>query len=131
MKEIAVYLLENYYAKYAGVQNIPSEDLLIRALNLHQDKMVVVHNNGVIEGVAIFLTLSDATYMDIDNQDITSVEMLSKLLQETGDNLHFILLTARGSKVIREGIKMVKGLHPKTVSWWNPTMTQLHKYSMN
>lgn len=124
MRTIAKYLIEHYYK-----QSPPDEELLAKALDLHQDKVVVVHEGETIRGVAVFLTLTDETYKTIDSQKIQTVDVLSKLLQERGDNLHFILLTARGMSDILCGLRAVKAArHPKTISWWNPGMTHLHKY---
>lgn len=133
MRKIAKYLKDNYYTKYAGCPShlIPEEEDLVRALDIHKDKIVVVLDGEQIRGVAVFLTLSDETFANIESIDVGNMEILRVLLQETGSNIHFILLTADSYETIKDGVKAVKALHPKTISWWNPTNTQLHKYKLN
>lgn len=131
--KVAVYLQEHYYSKYAGImpEMVPDNQTLIRALNLHNDKVVVVCDGDEIKGVAVFLTLSDETFKKIDTFNLVDVGVLGKLLHEKGPNLHFIVLTAKNFEVIRKGIRKVKKLNPKTISWWNPDMSKLHKYTLN
>lgn len=133
MTEVARYLKDNYYTKYAGCPKhlIPDQDTLVQALDLHKDKVVVVLEGTEIKGVAIFLTLSDETYSNLESYNVGDMEVLGKLLQEKGQNLHFIVLTANGLKTIIEGMNKTKKLKPKTISWWNPTMTHLHQYKLN
>lgn len=131
MIDIMLYLKKHYYEKYKGVDVVPDDDCILRALDVHRDKVIAVYKDGEVVGVAIFLTLSDTTYYDLEAYDMNRVEVIAELLKETGDNIHFILLTAQGYEVIKFGIKKVKEMKPKTVSWWNPEMTKLHRYNMN
>ncbi len=132
MKEIAEYLQENYYTKYAGCPShlIPDNETLVKALDIHRDKVVVVRDGETILGVAVFLKLTDKSYDNLENTDISNQEVLGKLLQENGENLHFILVAGSSYENIRAGVRMVKPMHPKTVSWWDPTNTHLHKFSV-
>lgn len=132
--EIAQYLEKNYYPKFKGgcPENlIPSTEALVKALDIHKDKVVVVMDKTKIKGVAVFLTLTDESYANLKNTDITDVETLGNLLQEKGSNLHFILLTADGLSTIMAGIRKAKKLKPRTVSWWSPDMKHLHRYNLN
>lgn len=131
MREIARYLKDNYYTKYAGCPErlIPDEDTLVKALDLHEEKVVVVRDGEDIKGVAVFLTLSDYSYSRIEALNVGDQDTLAALLTERGRNLHFILLTAENIRIILAGIRKAKALNPKTISWWNPEMTKLHRYN--
>lgn len=133
MIEIAQYLQKHYYAKYDGCPPhlIPDNATLIRSLDLHKDKIVMVTEGKEIKGIAIFLTLSDDSFAKLDTCNIGNIDVLYGLLQEKGSNLHFILLTADGLTTIMQGIRQAKKLNPKTVSWWNPDRTYLHRYNLN
>lgn len=133
LEEVARYIQEEYYPKYPDMPKelIPDTPMLLCALDLHKDKIVVIVEEDVIRGVAIYLTLSDDTFNKIESFDISNPDVLGQLLQEKGPNLHFILLAASGLDVIMAGIRRTKELKPKTVSWWNPKMTYFHKYNLN
>lgn len=126
IQEITDYLLDNYYIHYEK----PDRETLFIALTNHIDKVVTLNNVEGITGVAIYLTLSDETYKDIANIDISSVKTLTALLEEDGNNIHFILVATHGFENIRAGLRdVVSKVRPKTVSWYD-IYGQLHKYSM-
>lgn len=131
--EIVKYLMDNYYNKYYGCPKdmIPDPILLFKALDLNKDRLIVIHKDNQIQGVAVFLTLSDTTFKVLEYLNLSDLETLTNLMREQGNNVHFILLTAKDAKTIRAGIKEVKKRKPKTISWFNPTMTKLHKYNLN
>lgn len=133
MTELCDFLMTNYYAKYKGnrLDIVTTPEILEQALEICQDKVVVVKDEA-IKGVAIYLTLSDETYEKLGKLDISSIDVLSELLKEHGDNLHFVLLAADGFKTIMVGLRDIrKKSKPKTISWWEPNMTILHKYNLN
>ncbi len=124
MTDVAQFLMERY-------KPIPSVEVLEQAIFNHYDKFIVVREKE-IKGVAIYLLLTDESYEHLDTIDITNVEVVITLLGEKGRNLHFILLAASDMKTILTGLRQaVKLIKPKTVSWWDPTMSRLHKYIMN
>ena len=132
MHEIRDYLFKNYYGKYRGKEpiEIPSVDQVDQAIKFYRDHVVIIHNNG-ITGVGIFVTLSDKTYENLENLDLKDADTLIKIVQETGDNVHFILIATEGFKnIMLLGEEVKKIMKPKTVSWWNPEMTKLHKYKL-
>lgn len=131
--EVTDYLLENYYAHYKNPKfPDPTREALATVLYEHQDKVIIIENEKGIRGVAVFLTLSDQTYSWLEALDICDVQLLTQLLSEKGDNVHFILVTAKGIRTILQGIDLIKKMkNPKTISWWNPSMSRLHKYLMN
>ena len=132
MTYLAQYLLDNYYTKYKGIHEIPEKTMLIKALDIHDDKIVVVHEGDKIIGVALFLMLTDETYEKINDFNVFNVDTLRGMLMENGDNIHFILVTTTGIKNIKAGIRAVKkAKHPKTISWWDPDNKRIHKYNMN
>lgn len=130
MNAVASFLQKNYYTKYAGcpAHLIPDNETLVRALDIHKDKLVVLKDGASIIGVAVFLKLTDESFDKIDDTDVGNEEILSRLLQENGSHLHFILVAGNGFENIRAGVRMIKPMNPKSVSWWNPTNTRLHKY---
>lgn len=132
MSELSEYLIENYYSKYQGPRQdiIPTVEQIELGYKRFKDNFVIVRDDK-IKGVAIFLTLSDKTYMHLKKYDISQIDVLSILLQEHGDNVHFVLLCADGIKTILYGIQEVKKRrNPKTISWWNPDLNKLHKFNV-
>lgn len=129
MNEIVTYLKENYYPRYSQIkpEQIPDDNTLLKALNLHKDKTIVVTKDGRICGVAVYLTLDDRTFEHIRSFDLNRLDVLTRLLEQNGQNFHFILLTANSMKAIRIGLRFAMSLKPRTISWWNPTMTYLHR----
>jgi hypothetical protein len=132
MIKIAKYLMDNYYSKYPPCQLYgQTEDMLVKALDIHKDKVIVIHENGEIKGCAVFLTLPDDVINNIDKYDIANLDVLKYLMDEEGPNIHFILIAASGADVILEGIKRAKAMNPNSISWYNPSMTKRHKYNLN
>ena len=130
MKNLARYIMDHYYAKMD--QPMPDEDMLIKALDVHQDKIVVVHDKDIVLGVALFATLTDETFQNLEHIDIANVETLASLLAEEGKNIHFFLLTANGVGTILAGMKAaIRERKPRTISWWSPDMKRLHKRHLN
>lgn len=128
--DVTDYLMEHYYARYCPEQPVDKLSLAT-VLCENRNKIVVVHDGDSIKGVAVYLTLNDRTYKNLNNIDQTSTEVLRKLLKQRGKHIHFILVTAQGRSVILKGLELVKSKRPRSISWWNPTMTRLHRYSMN
>ncbi len=129
MTEIADYIRKHYYPRYLDMAPhlIPDDATLMLALKLHSDKTIVVTRHGHICGVAVYLKLDDKTFEHIEDFDMNRVDVLSRLLEQTGRNLHFILLTADCSETIRVGLRYAKSLKPRSISWWNPDMTRVHR----
>lgn len=132
MSLIAEYILNNYYAHYKGNDPIiPTKEQIDLALDNHPDKVVILRDKE-IDGVAVFLTLSDETYASLGDFDIRKTEVLVELLHDKGRNIHFILLAAKDLRTIIKGLKsVIKTNNPETVSWWNPSFTKLHRYRIN
>jgi hypothetical protein len=136
MTNIIDYLQKNYYERYAKLvvmaEHLPNNEMLLEALERHTDKLVVITESGseVIIGCAVFLKLNDATYEAIESFDLRRVDVLSRLLEQNGENFHIILLAASGGYVIRAGLRELKKLKPKSISWWNPTMTNIHRMNL-
>lgn len=134
MRDVAKFLMKKYYSSYKCPEHIKptSEGQLVLALDLCKDKVMVIHEDGKIKGVGIFLTLSDEVYRNINSFDMTNMDDLAFLLADVGKNIHFILVCGEGTRDILKGIKIIKKrTGAKTVSWWNPGMTHLHKYSFS
>ena len=133
MKEVATFLMEHYYSHYDGPRKdiVPTEEQLLRALQVHWDKVIVIRKYNEVKGVAIFLTLTDETYENIEKYDIEHLHLLAGLLKEQGDNLHFILLASVDIKVVNMVRKAIRGLNPRSVSWWSPDHSRLYRRNLN
>ncbi len=129
MRDIVGYLVNNYYKKYSSMYT-PRMPEIEAMVNLCSDRTIVIRNPE-IKCVAIYLTLTDETFAELTVRNINNVSALSELLKERGNNFHFVLLAAEGLKYIIIGMNEVKKRKPTTVSWWNPSMTRLHKYHLN
>ena len=129
---LARFLIDNYYSKYKEAQKYAvTEEMLATGLDIHKDKVVVIKDKDKILGAAIFLTLPDYIYEDIEKYDISNLDVVKFLLEQKGNNIHFILVAGEGIGNIKKGIAKVKELRPKSISWWNPTMTKLHRFNFN
>lgn len=127
---ISQYLLDNYYVHCKDRSLVPTSDQITQAISKHPEKMIVIKRKKIL-GIAFFLTLTDETYKRLELMDIKRMEVLQALVLENGRNIHFVILTADSFKTIRIGLRrLVKSLKPKTVSWWNPEFTKLHKYEV-
>jgi len=136
-EKVARFLLDNYYSHYKGDRNniIPSFQEIVTGFNNRPDRFVIIYDNDEDQNIiccAIFLTLTDDTFINLEHIDISRVDVLNELMKENGPNIHFVLLATKGFKPIMAGIRMIKErLHPKTISWWSPDLTKLHRYNMN
>jgi hypothetical protein len=134
---VAKYLFENYYSHYKGDRPdiVPTYEQLLQGFINHSEKFIIILDNEVDEnimGCAVFLTLEDDTYYNIEQINLNEVGVLTELLKENGPNIHFVLLAATGRQVIRRGIELIKQMkHPKTISWWSPDLSKLHRYNLN
>lgn len=132
MTEIADYLMLHYYAHYKGTRDdiIPSRETLLKGLNNHKDKVVVIRNDK-IKGVAVYVTISDDTFKTLKDVDITREDVIIQLLEEHGPNVHILMLAADGYNTIMMGIEEIKRrVNPRTISWWNPKLTKLHRFTI-
>lgn len=131
MEDIADYLIENYFPRYTGHPLLAqmNRDVLINFLEIVKDNVVIVKDDN-IKGCAVFLTLTDDTYRALGCLDMYNVLAMQQLFYEQGDNIHFILLCADSYKTIMRGINKTKQRKPKSISWWNPEMSRLHKYNL-
>ena len=124
------FLMENYYAK-APKDIIPTPDQLVIALNEHPDKVVTLLIGGKIVGMAVFLKLTDKTYAHLEDYDLRNLATLKELVKQNGRNVHFVMVAGKHFNHIRLGIKtVIKEIKPKTVSWWSPDFSRLHKYEV-
>jgi len=124
---ISKYLFDHYYSKCPQRELIPTQEQIDQALERHPDKVIVVKDSE-IRGIGIFLTLTDKTFSFLHCIDIKRIDVLQALALENGKNFHFVLLAADSYKTIRIGLRSVMKLKPKTISWYNPSFTKLHRY---
>ena len=124
---ISKYLFDHYYAHSNRLDLIPTKEQIEQAIKNHPDKLIVVGKRK-IKGVCFFLTLTDKTYSFLHNIDIQRIDVLQALALENGKNLHGVLVSADSYKTLRIMYRMALKLKPKTLSWWNPSFTKLHRY---
>lgn len=84
-------------------------------------KNIAVQNNGNgIEGVSIFLRVSDKAFESIVNgktefKDVDDLFLFTPL----GENIIFLGLVAKGYKTIRNGLRdIVKSENPGSIAWY-------------
>lgn len=124
---ISKYLFDHYYSHTNRLDIIPIPEQIEQAVRNHPDKIIVVGKRK-IKGIVMFLKLTDKTYSFLHNIDIQRIDVLQALALENGDNFHAVLIAADGYKTLRIMRNMALKLNPKTISWWNPSFTKLHRY---
>lgn len=131
MEDVADYLLEHYFPKYIGIIPIPTRSQIVTALEKFSDRVIVIRGKDII-GVGMYLTLTCETYENIDKIDICDSEAMAKLVLEKGEHIHFVMLCASSFLTIMQGLREVrKNRICRSVSWWNPDRTKLHRYNFN
>lgn len=124
---ISQYLMREYYSHCKDKSIVPTEEQINQALLNHPEKIIIVKDKE-IRGIGIFFTLTDETYKRIGLLDIKRIDVLQALALENGRNIHFVLIAANSLKTILIMKERVKNMKPRTISWWNPTFTKLHRY---
>lgn len=132
MSDVGDYLWANYYSRMPPPAGKTfNRDLLENNLRGYKDHLVIIRNKGKIKGVAVYFTISDESYQMLDALDLSTEDIVRSLADEHGDNAHFILVCGGGYATIRMGIRALKQKKRfKTISWWNPDMTKLHKFKL-
>ena len=129
MTDIVDYLITNYYEKLGLMYE---RQYLTYALEKLKDKTIVIRRGGNIVGVAVYLALTNDSYLKFVDRTEYSPNDVDDLSKENGENVHFILVCTNGSDVILEGLKEVIKCHsPRIVSWWNRDRSKLNKYRLN
>lgn len=85
------------------------------------------------EAFAFYVKVDDETLKKIhtDPGYIMNHDNLKEMLNGTGDNVHFFGLISTSTKgpvthSIIKGLKdIIEKEHPKTISWWNRTMSRI------
>ena len=124
---ITKYLFEHYYSQCNRLDLIPTPEQIEQALINHPDKIIIIKDSE-IRGMCVFFTLTDKTYSFLHNIDIQRIDTLQALALENGKNFHAVLMVSDGYKTMRSMYRNVMKLKPKTLSWWNPDFTKLHRY---
>lgn len=128
--EASEYILEHYYKKHYP-QHTPTFTELLNAVEFMKDRMLVGIRDSKICGVAVYLALDDKTYEHLESFDINRPDVVARLMEQNGDNVHFILLCTDDRNVLMFGLRCARDLNPKSISWWTPDMKRLVKHSFN
>lgn len=127
MLELCDYIYTNYPL---FKRQIPRWRLL-SLLDKNEDKVVYTLENGKLVSAGFFVRITDTTLakMKLGFVDIKNYTVIQELLQEKGNNIHFLFALGDGYKSIRKGIrKMIKRENPKSVSWYKQDMSKLNVF---
>ena len=135
MTDVAEFLMKHYYSHYNGREPniVPTIEQLEGGIDVAEKAGIieVVREGNKITACALFVTLTDETYKNIDKLNIRDVEVIKAMLPERGHNVHFLLLASLNPKEIVPGYKRIaKRLGAKTVSWYSPDFSRVHKKRM-
>ena len=103
-----------------------NQDQTLQFINLMFNKNLAYTNP---DGVIFFFRLTEESLesIKIHPEYLTYPNVLEKLMEEKGDNIHFVGLYTQGMKSIRNGMKeLIEKESPKSVSWWNQEMNKFN-----
>ena len=73
------------------------------------------------------LTDNTLNAIDLGVISLKDPEVIVKVLEEDGDNIHFIGVLADGLKTVLRGLReVIRKENPKTISWFKPEMDRVH-----
>ena len=135
MKNSETLALANFiYANYPGIKENVRFWKLLSLLDKNCGKIAFNKDGDKYTCVAFYLKLSDDNFADVvlGRYDLTKNEVLEHLVEDNGENVHFILCIADGARSILKTLrKIIRYEKPSTVSWFNP-VDKLHLvYSKN
>ena len=128
MLELAKYIYKNYPNLKEKVQYWQVLSLLDR----NEDKIVIVKDTE-FRCTALYAKISDETLWKIEYGflDLKNSRDIQEVLNDKGNNIHVLYLLADGQNSILKGLrKVIKKENPKTISWFNPEITKLNKFTL-
>ena len=129
MKTAEVLALTNFiYSNYPDIKDNVRFWKLLSLLDRNKEKIAFLKDGDNFKCVAFYLKLSEENFIDVvlGKYDLTTNEHLEELLEDSGDNIHFTLCIADGTKsILRTLKKIIRHEKPSTVSWFNP-VDKLH-----
>lgn len=129
MIELSKYIYENY----PDLKNKIQYWQLLSLLDRNEDKVIIVKEDNKFKGSALYAKISDETLWKIEwgFLDLTKPQNIQEVLNDKGNNIHFLYLLADSFRTIRKGLKeVIQKENPKNVSWFNPEMTNLNKFNL-
>ena len=117
------------YDNYPGFNSSFPIWKLLSIVDRNADKVVYVRDRGVLKGAAFYLKLTDQSLhlVDLGVISLKERDIVENLIQEDGDNVHFVCVLADNAKTILKGLRQViKKESPKTISWFKPDMDKIH-----
>ena len=127
MLELCDYIYKNYPL---FKRQIPRWRLL-SLLDKNEDKVIYTIRNGKLASAGFFVRITDTTLakMKLGFVDIKNYDIIQELLQEKGNNIHFLFALGDGLTSLRKGIrKAIKRENPKSVSWYKQDMSKLNVF---
>ena len=119
----------SYVCKRLKVIGVPKSKRKAVAdfIRRHKDNVICVKDaQGEVKGVAVFYRMSDKSLYDLTPWHVMNKELITRLMNETGRNIHIIHLAADDIQTIIRGFQELKRREqPKTISWFTPDMKHL------
>lgn len=130
MKTKDIFLVAKYvWNNYPNIKLKCEFWQLLSLLDRNQEKIVFVRDNERFIGAAFYLKLSDENFLKVlsKKHDLTNPQNLKDLLNDGGNNIHFLYVVAENMKTVLKGIrKMIHHENPESVSWFKPSMDRVH-----
>lgn len=129
MIELSRYIYEHYPNIKSKIQYWK----LLSLLDKNEDKIIMVMGNNKILGTALYAKISDENLWKIEYGflNLTKPEDVKVILEDNGENIHFLYLLAKSFLIIKKGLsEVIKKENPKTVSWFSPDMKKLNKFEL-
>lgn len=120
-KAICDYLMANY-----NFINAPDYEVMYKALENSQDRMIYKIEHGKVKGMAIYLKITKDSLRDLTIEDLFDFKRMIELSRENGQNVHFIQICTKGTKTILRGMReIIAKENPETISWFRPDLAKL------
>lgn len=123
-----IEVLDYFYKKYPVLAKNYPRWIILSFLDKNENNIIIEREKGIIKGAAIFFDVEDDVILDIlnGNINITKPEDIQSMIKRKGNNIHFILCAAEGTKYILRGIKkIILQKKPTSISWWKPDMSKI------
>jgi len=126
-------LCDYIYYNYPNLKEKFQRWQILSLLDRNEDKIIYLKERGIFKLASLYVMLTDETYQELleGKLDLRDRQVLSKMLQEKGDNAHALYILTNGFNNIRKGIRiLIDREHPKTISWYNPNMSKIMNYKL-
>lgn len=133
-------LCDYIYNNFPNLRKMFARWQILSMLDKNEDKIIFIKDDGEFKGVAFYVKVSDEILEEfkvlsrnnpeVVKEVLSDAEFIKVLLQEEGDNIHFLFVSADSFYTIqrmkREVIKREKA---ETISWFR--LTPKYKFKLN